>query len=409
VRRLAGTLLLALAGCAGTTPLEQARLAAPPEIASCAQWFEALDRETAAAGVRDLEYTAVPGFPYLRGDDFLARSAARAARSAAAFDALAARLLEHDREARGYEIDNLPAAAVEKWSGMRLDDSRSAALRRSVQCGQLLRDTELVQPELRAALLARLTLGAAPAPRRACPAFAGGAGARVRFAPPPAAASRPEVRGWLLRGEVDPLGQPLVSARELEAMAAAYAPSVEVAVAADADRFGTLRWRRGAAAPEVDPAQPAVYVGRSYARYEGQALLQLVYTLAFPANRITWRVTLAPDGEPLVYDAVGADGCQATVLTPRARLRKGAAAELPRAREDARALLAISAGTHEVRALGLVRGSDSLARYSLRSYDELRSSPTLEGRNRAAAGRPALASGEPLEARLVLDLAEPRP
>lgn len=409
MRVLAGTLVLALAGCGGTPPLEQARPASLPEVASCEQWFHAVDREVAAAGVRDRQYARVTGFPYLRTDGFLSLAATRATRSAAAFEALVERLLEEDREARGYEIDNLPAVVVEKWSGMRLDESRAAARSRTAQCGQLLREVELARPERRAALLARLSAGPASLSARVCPAFTSGAGARVRFAPPPAAVSRAAVRGWLLRGDVDPLGQPVISPRELEAMAAGYAPSLEVLVASDADRFGALRWRRGVAQPEVDAAEPAVYVSHSYARYEEHALLQLIYTVLFPADRITWRVTLAPDAEPLLYDAVGADGCHATVLTPRARLRDGAVSELAAAGEGVRPLLAIGAGAHELRALRLVHGSDSLARYTLRPYDELRSSPTLDGRNRAAAGEPALPSGERLEARLVLDLAEPRP
>ncbi|HET7197298.1 MAG TPA: hypothetical protein VFI86_01420, partial [Burkholderiales bacterium] len=247
----------------------------------------------------------------------------------------------------------------------------------------------------------------------ACAHPAPGAGAIVRYAPPAAGAPRLEVAGWLLRGEIDPLGEPLVSARELAEMAAAYAPSLEVAVASDADRFGALRWRRGVARPEIDATEPAVYVGRSYAHYEDRGLLQIVYTVLFPDDRITWRVTLAPDGEPLVYEAVGADGCRAVALTPRARLRDTAAAaaayRLARVDEDARPLLALAAGSHRIGVPRLVRGSDSLVRYTLRPFDELRSAPTLEGRNRGAAGRPAFGGEAPLEASFAFDLPEARP
>ncbi|HET7198278.1 MAG TPA: hypothetical protein VFI86_06400, partial [Burkholderiales bacterium] len=158
-------LVAVLAGCRGVPPLEEARLASPsPEVASCAQWLQALDREVDAAGVRDLQYSPVPGFPYLRTDPFLAQARARATRSLSAFASFAERLLEHDLEARRYEIDNLPAAVVEQWSGMRLDESRAAALRRSVQCGRLLRDEELARPQMRSELLAR-TLADRPPPR----------------------------------------------------------------------------------------------------------------------------------------------------------------------------------------------------------------------------------------------------
>ena len=58
---------------------------------------------------------------------------------------------------------------------------------------------------------------------------------------------------------------------------------------------------------------------------------------------------------------------------------------------------------------GVVPASESLARYALRGYDELRSGPKLEGRNRSAVGRPALDDADRVRARFVFDLPEPRP
>jgi hypothetical protein len=58
---------------------------------------------------------------------------------------------------------------------------------------------------------------------------------------------------------------------------------------------------------------------------------------------------------------------------------------------------------------GVVPASESLARYALREYDELRSGPALEGRNRAAVGRPALDDADRMQARFVFHLPEPRP
>lgn len=405
---------LGVAGCAVVPSLEDARLASPsPEIVSCAQWLRALDAEVAAAGVRDLHYGAIVGFPYLRADRFLEGSRPLAARRPAAFEAFADRLLENDLESRRYEIDNLPAAVVEKWSGMRFEDGRAVALRRSVQCGRLLRNVELARPEMRSALLERTVLPPSPARRPACrPPEAHEEGARVRFSPPPGGLSRAAVAGWLLRGELDPLGRPLVPERELAAIAAAYAPGLEIGVASDADRFGALRWRRGAARAEVDATEPAVYVRRTFARYEDRALLQIVYAVIFPGHRIAWRVTLAPDGEPLAYEASGADGCYAVAVTPRGRVRARSGIvlrELPRLREEDRPLVVIAPANHRIELRGPVASTDSLARYALRPYDELRSAPTLEGRNRAAVQRPVLDDDDRLEERFVFDLQEPRP
>jgi hypothetical protein len=412
--RCAWAVFFALLGCATAPSLDEARIASSsPEIASCAEWFRALDAEVAAAGVRDLQYAAIPGFPYLRADRFLAGSAGRVAAHAPAFDALADRLLSHDVESRRYEIDNLPAAVVEKWSGMRFEDSRAVALRRSVQCGRLLRGMELARPEMRSALLARVVLPPSPAAGPACkPPSTLRGGAIVRFSPPPGGLSRSAAAGWLLRAELDPLGQALIPPREFEALAASYAPGLAIAVASDADRFGALRWRRGAARPEIDATEPAVYVRPAYARYGEYGLLQIVYLLLFPNDRITWRVTLAPDGEPLAYDASGADGCYWIALTPRARLRDAslpAPHELPRLRDDERPLVSIGAATHRSEVSGVVSGTESLARYALRPYDELRSAPTLDGRNRAAVGRPALDDADRIEQRFAFDLPEPRP
>ena len=100
----------------------------------------------------------------------------------------------------------------------------------------------------------------------------------------------------------DPLAHPALSEREIDRLAAVYAPSFEIAIGGDHDRFGRLRWRRAAAGepPDLDPAQPTVYVRADYARYREHVLLQLAYTIWFagPYDGVVWRVTLAPDGEP---------------------------------------------------------------------------------------------------------------
>jgi hypothetical protein len=408
----AGLLVVLLAGCARVDRLDEERLASTlPEVSSCAQWLGALDEEVAAAGVEDRLYARVPDFPYLRVDSFLTASRRRAAAEPAAFAVFTQRLLEHDLEARRHEIANLPPAAVEKWSAMRIDESRSLALHRSVQCGRLLRETELARPQARAALLERVEARPHDVAGESCAERARPAGgAIVRFSPPAARLARATVAQWLMRAESDPLGQPTLNEREVAAIAAAYAPSLELSVASDADRFGALRWPRDANRPEIDAAQPAVYVHSSYARYGDRALFQVLYTVWFPEDRIEWRVTLAPDGEPLAYEATATHGCRAIVLTPRARLRRASAlaiARLPKLAEEERPLVAIGAQAHVLEARGVVRGADRLAHYELRRYDELRSLPALDGQSHAAAAPPVLAD-ERADSRFVFDIREPR-
>lgn len=414
MNRFAWTIALAVAGCAAGRSLDEERLSSPsPEVASCAQWFRALDGEVAAADAADLRYNRIPDFPYLRADRFLAALRGPAAAQPRVFDRLADRLIEHDLESRRYEIDNLPSSVVEKWWGMRFEDPRAVARARSAECARLLRRVDFANPRMRSALLERLAAPPRSSPGSACKASAPAtAGARVRFSPPPAALSRAAVAGWLQRAQSDPLGQARIPEREFEALAAGYAPSLEFTVASDADRFGVMQWRREAARANVDATQPTVYVRRGYARYGEKTLLQIVYTVFFPEGSISWRVTLAPDGEPLAYDMSGADDCYAVVLTPRAVLRErsvGVLGELPRLHENERPLLAIAAGTHAIRVLGKVTGSDSLARYRLRPYDELRSLSMPGQRGHAVVGRAAPEDTGRMEARFAFDLAGTQP
>lgn len=336
-------------------------------VRDCARWYHALDREIEAAGVRDAQYSRVSGFPYLRIDRALVSMRERAARNEPAMQAFAERLLELDLEGRRHELDNLPRKSFNALPGMGPDTTRRLALGRTRECGRLLREIDLAKPQARSALLERASvpddysiglrmlglypltsIGFAVGIRRweeesrisfRGDAAASGAGAtqRVRYAPP---ALRPlprsAVAALLERAQADPLGQPAVTEREFLALAATYAPSFDVAIAADYDRFGLMRWRRGADVPEVDASHPAVYVQPAYTRYGDRILLQIVYTIWFSerppegsidllAGRldgVVWRVTLAPDGEPLVYDSIHPCGCfHLFVPTPRASVR----------------------------------------------------------------------------------------
>jgi hypothetical protein len=169
--------------------------------------------------------------------------------------------------------------------------------------------------------------------------------------------------------------------------------------------------------PEVNAAEPAVYFRAAHTRYGETVLLQLVYTIWFPerppegavdflAGRldgIIWRVTLAPDGEPLIYDSIHPCGCYHLFFpTARARPRPPPDAleewafvpqSLPRVGEEERPVVRIASGTHYIEGIRIVRDADSLTRYVFRSYDELRSLPRLDGGRRSAFGRDGLIAG----------------
>ena len=457
IPRITGALLLCVsAGCAQlgsqggnfSSHLESPAMA----VRDCAEWFRAMDDQVEQAGVRDAQHSPMHGFPYLRVDRLLASLKDRAAHSDAAINAYADRLMELDLEARRIEMENLPCAAVDALPGMGPDSTRAAANARSRACSRLLREIDVAKQQSRAALLASAQVpddysriarivGLYPLTRLAFSqgvrrweaesraAFSGEPAAReganiVRFAPPAGTPvlTRAAAAAYLARADLDPLGMPILSTAELARFAAAYAPSFEVVITGDHDRFGELRWRRGAGVPEVNAAETAVYFQHAYARYRDhkgmdQILLQLVYTIWFPErppesthdilagmlDGLVWRVTLAPDGEPLLYDAMHACGCYHQFFpTPRARPRPAPDAleewafvplSLARIGEGERPVVKVGPRSHYIEGIGLARGADSVVRYSFRDYDELRSMRLLEGGQRSAFGPDGLIAG----------------
>jgi hypothetical protein len=453
--------LASAAGCAtlegqrqGPSQFESHLGSQSAAVRECAEWYRALDEAIESAGVRDAQYARLRDFPYLRVDRPLASLRDRAAASEAALQSFAERLLELDIESRRYEIENLPARNFEFLPASEKDTARGAALQRTRACGRLLREIDLAKPAARAGMLgsaqvpddysdASRALGLYPLTRipfargaRRSEAELKAAFARepevpadamlVRFAPPraPLPMARAAVAGILGRAELDALGEPVLSERELGRIAAAYAPSFEIAVSGDYDRFGPLRWRRPGSPPEVDATATTVYVQQTFTRYRepgpggrDRILLQLVYTIWFPErpplentdilagklDGLVWRVTLAPDGEPLLYDSIHPCGCYHQFFpTPRARARPAPDAleewafvpqSLPRVAEDERPVVRLASRTHYIERVSLARGSDSVARYAFQDYDALRSLALPEGGRRSAFGPDGLIAG----------------
>ena len=434
----AGFLAFLAAGCATLdAPFSTHLVSETPQVRGCAEWYRLLDERVGAAGVGDAQDARVPGFPYLRVNRLLAALRPAALSNELALEALADRMLALDVEARRYEMMNLPAG--------QLPELREA-LQRTRECGRLLREADLGQPESRAAMLrgAEVPDDYRPAMRilglywLTRIAFAEGVrrqeeellaafqrepavpeGARVlRFSPEPGMPlPRARVALLLERALENPLGIPEPSESDLKELLPAYAPSFEIEVKGDYDRFGALRWLRGADSPSVDGAQLAVYGHPAWTLYEGRVLLQLVYTLWFPerppqsgrdllAGRldgITWRVTLAPDGEPLVYDAIHPCGCYHQFFpTGRAQQRPApggleewmfAPQSLPRIAEGERPVVRVATGTHYIERVAVTRGTDSLMRYELRPYGELRSLLRTPGPRAGAFGPDGLVPG----------------
>jgi hypothetical protein len=405
--------------------------------ALCRAVLHRVDHAVAEAGVADGLAARVPGFPYLRVNRFLA-SYAHDDPGPREMDAWARRLAALGSQAYRIELGNL---AVEEARALAHDirkvDPRHATPHSAVEaCTAQLLAEDLAQREQRAELLraARVpddyvtwhrvaglywltripfaagirvwheeTRAVFGQPVEALPVE----GALVRYTPPPGRLTMPEVARIIERASANPLGIPEPGGEELEALYRTFAPVFIVDVAGEADRPGALIWS-GDGPPRVDSSSPVVYRRVSHARYGSRALLQLNYAIWFPQrpkeagwdilgghlDGVLWRVTLAPDGEPWVYDSIHLCGCYHQFFpTARAAGRPRPATldetafvpqTLEKVEPGARLALRLASGTHYLQRV--MSATPSAARaigYGLAEDDALRSQPHPGGGRRS--------------------------
>ena len=468
LRTLAPLALLVVLGCAGPRALER-DLAGEPLLATCLESYQLIDDAVASAGVRDVEAHRVPDFPYLRMNRFLA-SFREQDLSPARLEAWVDRLVRLDREGRTVELKNLPDG-----SRARLDHAIAATLGADwraldvlERCPPILRRYDLERIDRQEALLARAevpdhyslakrTLGLYPLtaipvalawqrwqaehlpPFREPTAEAGFEGAPVLYLPEvePAAASAEEVAAILERSRDNALGISEPEGEDLESLAASFAPAYLVDTVSPADRMGHPVWLEDRV-PGVDTTRPVAFVRTAHAWFDGEPVLQLVYTIWFPArpkdspldilggrlDGLVWRVSLARDGTPLVYDSMHPCGCyhlffpapgvERTPL-PQDRpedIRETATVPQPAppVGPGARLVLRLAAGSHYLTGLTLfsegVRGRDERS-YRL-DIDEgppelaLRSMPLPGGGRRSLYAQDAIVPGTERAERYIL-------
>ncbi len=401
LRRALALLLAVLAGCS-TAP----RLPLPADAGfeACHARFSASDRAIAAATVRDAGAARIPGAPFLRVDRFLAARAAEV-QDAAQRSAWLTRAAALDATARAGELARLGAAAGEREALNACRSRLVAALAADDAAWDALR-ARIAVPDAYATW--QRVLGLYPLSARLVLAGVRRLQARetVSAVPPDAAAvrsyalPRPVTPGVALPAR-DALGMAVPGTPALAALFARHAPQFHVATASAADHIGRVGFD-GAGAPTVDPAVPTVYTALSHTRFEGETLLQLSYSVWFPArprrhpldllggelDAVTWRVTLDRDGEPLAYDTMHNCGCYHMFFPgPRLAARPPAdALEEPpwipftlAVDGSAPPAIHLAAGTHYVTAV--VAGADAPAGQVLRSVplSELRQLPLSGG------------------------------
>ena len=421
--------VVVLAGCASPV-----RWTPVGDAARCQRWLERLDEQTDAHAVRDGAAARMHGFPFLRVDRLLASFRDEAMQDGARWQAWGQRLVALDQSARTAEIMNLPAAAL---AALEVAD-RPDALGRVQNCGPLLWQTlsaddaarrrlrELaVVPDDYSAVLR--TLGLYPLSQR--PFFAGVERElrhwRTRWMEAPPA----QTPGWVrhvpapepaadraLPGApgnpaptlpLDALGIPVPDAATAARLLQAHAPVVHIETRSHADRPGRLRWGAGPA-PDVDTSQPVLYQRIAHTRYGGRVLLQLVYSLWFPerparhgldllagrVDAVVLRLTLDPQGRPLMLDSIHGCGCYHVFVPARTMdLRPPPSADiewafvpasLPALAPGQRLRVHLSASDHQLVGVAADEGVEGGVAYRQDNEDALRSLPTAAGGRRSA-------------------------
>jgi hypothetical protein len=373
--------------------------------------------------------------------------------------ALLQRLQQLDLQARSYELANLPSQArmrlahsqkTEALGATSSAQSAATLLQRTQTCAARLTAHDTASPARMAALLQRLNVpddyvtvyriagvyalsrypfaaGVRKLEAERLAVFTAtdsppGTGAtRLRYAPPSpttaASLTAAEVSRMLAPAPADPLQVPAPSTADLERLFTQFAPSFEIDTASNDDLPGSLVWRSGQSSNAqptlaLDTAAPALYRQVAYTRYQGRNLLQLVYTLWFAArppapgstfdilagqlDGLVWRVTLAPDGTPLLYDSMHPCGCYHLFFpTPAAQPKPAPEAGIewafvptavPAVGAQDRITLRIAARTHYVDRVSVApiagvasipssAAAQSTTPYAWRDYHSLRSLP----------------------------------
>ena len=401
--------LLALCGCASLPDRA-------PTQATCEQLFTTSDARIREGETTDVGAARLAGFSYLRTNRFLAALGEQTLKGEDLLEWLE-RMRELDLRVRRIELQNLYA-----------DASRGGfELKQLDRCGLQLLSADLASPKRVAAIRQRakvadgyrdsarllggyplavpfLKLGIARWQANTKRAFqevaeAGGESKNLieylPLAPLDALKHDTQIAHWLTAArKKSALGIPELPPHQLQQIAQRYAPIWQVETRGAFDRIG-VPYRRDSGLA-LDSSKPVTYVKPSFARFDGQVLLQLEYTVWFssrPADYwldpfagtldgVVWRVTLDSDGQPLLYDSIHPCGCYHLFFpTPRLRQRGEPGfwqeaitiATVPTPTDEV--VLRIGSGAHFVRAIGaprLVNPHYEARKYRLRDYNDLR-------------------------------------
>jgi hypothetical protein len=414
------TVLTVLMGCASTPGPDSTAAVVSPQ-SDCSAFIEAVDGHIETAGLGWPSAYRVPGHPGLRSNRFLAAIAERAI-AGGATSAWIEAMRDLDRRARTFELARLSAADRHRLTPGNTPLGPALETCLTDEVAALPRDPGTVSGLVKAARvpddysLAARTFGLYPLTlipvaegvrrlhnrtraRFEQPVGDAESGIQpTRYAPH---APAPMILTPIGR-ERDALGRPTLDGDHLSSLFDHHAPIWEIVDTGPYDVPGQPTWR-APGVPGLDTHRAVAYTYPSWTFWQGQVLLQLNYVIWFserppdraldilagPMDGLLWRVTLLPDGRPLVYDSIHPCGCYHMLFPkPGLRLRAGVldqpepplvAAVAPEWRAGTRTVLRIASRSHYLE--GLYRDTPGTARpYALLDYDLLDRIPDADGR-----------------------------
>lgn len=298
----------------------EAKLAA--QLKACRVSFAEIDARIDKAGVRDAGYHQVEGFPYLRSDRLMA-SFTKEINDPDTFSTWILQLRDNESFSRDIELRNLGLPNQER-AGI-LSDLRL--------CSVWLSLNELENDATRERMIKAVPV---PAPTITNTSSVSKRNAQIQAdyakglaqlsAPGPLTLWLPKKPGvdeeappTFDRLSHDELGRSGMTTQWWTSLAEEFAPSWLIETAGQQDRPGAPVWletKDHGTQLGIDLDKPTVYYQASYMRFGGRSLIQFVYFVFFssatpdatPLDGMAWRVTLDPNGKPLVYDSVRMDG-----------------------------------------------------------------------------------------------------
>jgi hypothetical protein len=385
----------------------------PPNVQSCVKVFEALDSQTKDAARGDAAYARIANYLYLRVDRYTASFKNDASQN---LPALIEKMRLLDMEARRFELTDVRDIQRAESCGQQL---LAYDLQDGDRMGRLV--TLIKVPD--DYLTAYRVFGAYAVTKLP---FAAGVKrleterlkqfSLTASAPAKAVDGAQEKIVYAINRSPDARLNELHPDTEVERLILAHAPIFLISKNSNADIPGALEWQGEEIA--VNTSKPVMYTQATFTRYGELSLRQLVYTIWFserPANKgatidllagkldgLTVRVTLAPNGEALVYDSIHPCGCYHQFFPTAKALLKSVPSgldewafvpkNLPSWQPNDRLLLQVASGTHYIDQVDLVSPARNTSNIFARpqtelqplAYDTLRALPKPNGGYRSA-------------------------